>query len=242
MSDIHFEIDMSLLGCTSKLLWNEMHAQIVDVISARTDTVGIIVCKCFHSIHSELLETFYNYMHMPHHNTIRIKYILITEHIGFIPNNILNSCEIVPIARPTSTMYDKITVNSHAAAPKKGVTNVANITNIKSLQFGESISPMQEPFDNLLHYICNVEQIRFAQLRELLYDILIYDFDINECAWHLISELKKKRILHDENMSTVLIQTHKFLQYYNNNYRPIYHLENFAFMLVNVIYANKKLV
>jgi len=257
ISDIHFEIDMSLLGCTSKLLWNEMHTQIVDVISARTDTVGIIVCKYFHNIHSELLETFYNYMHMPHHINIRLKYILITEHIGFIPNNILNSCEIIPIARPTSTMYNKITAanaptsatnapTSASAKPKKSltnavnVTNVANVTNIKSLQLGESISPMQELFDNLLHYICNVEQIRFTQLRELLYDILIYDFDINECAWHLISELKKKHILPDENMSTVLIQTHKFLQYYNNNYRPIYHLENFAFMLINMICANKK--
>ena len=92
----------------------------------------------------------------------------------------------------------------------------------------------------LLQYICNVEQIRFAQLRELLYDILIYDFDITECAWYLISELKKRGTLHDENMSDVLIHTHKFLQYYNNNYRPIYHLENFVFMLVNIICANGK--
>lgn len=255
ISDIHFEVDMSLLGCTSKLLWNEIHSQIVDVISARTDTVGIIVCKYFHNIHSELLETFYNYMHMPHHSNIRLKYILITEHIGFIPNNILNSCEIIPIARPTSIMYKKIinvnvtnvptttttttTKISESSAPqtKKCFTNV---TNIKSLQFGESTSPMQELFDNLLNYICNVDQIRFAQLRELLYDILIYDFDINEFAWHLISELKKKQILLDENMSEVLINTHKFLQYYNNNYRPIYHLENFAFMLVNLICENKK--
>ena len=243
ISDIHFEIDMSLLGCTSKLLWNEMHTQIVDVISARTDTVGIIVCKYFHNIHSELLETFYNYMHMPHHSNIRLKYILITEHIGFIPNNILNSCEIIPIARPTSAMYKKITNTSNTNptnatnATKKCFTNV---TNIKSLQFGESTSPMQELFDNLLNYICNMDQIRFAQLRELLYDILIYDFDINEFAWHLISELKKKHILLDENMSEVLIHTHKFLQYYNNNYRPIYHLENFVFMLVNIICETKK--
>ena len=259
ISDIHFEIDMSLLGCTSKLLWNEMHTQIVDVISARTDTVGIIVCKYFHNIHSELLETFYNYMHMPHHSNIRLKYILITEHIGFIPNNILNSCEIMSISRPTSTMYKKIitaghsntsstntsstnTSSTNSTNPETAKQCFANVTNIKSLQLGQSISPMQELFDNLLHYICNVEQIRFAQLRELLYDILIYDFDINECAWHLISELKKKHILQDANMSTVLIQTHKFLQYYNNNYRPIYHLENFAFMLVNIICANKKTV
>jgi hypothetical protein len=35
----------------------------------------------------------------------------------------------------------------------------------------------------------------------------------------------------------VLIQTHKFLQYYNNNYRPIYHLENFVFMLIKTMCA-----
>jgi hypothetical protein len=222
ISDIHFEIDMSLLGCTSKLLWNEMHAQIVDVISARPDAVGIIVCKYFHNIHGELLETFYNYMHMPHHNNIRLKYVLITEHIGFIPNNILKSCELVSVARPTPVMYKKM--NVHATAQANATANAT--------------TPMQELFDNLLNYICNVEQIRFAQLRELLYDILIYDFDITECAWYLISELKKRGTLRDENMSDVLIHTHKFLQYYNNNYRPIYHLENFVFMLVNIICAN----
>jgi hypothetical protein len=230
MSDVHFEIDMSLLGCTSKLLWTEMHSQIVDVVSARPDPVGIIVCKYFHNVHSELLETFYSYMHMSHHSSIRLKYILITEHIGFIPSNILNSCEVVPVARPTAAMYKRVT---HAVVP-----NPAAVTNIQALKWGngpngpKATPETQELFDNLVHYICNVDQIRFGQLRELLYDILIYDFDIHECAWHLITELKARNVLRDDDMSTVLIQTHKFLQYYNNNYRPIYHLENFVFMLI----------
>ena len=30
ISDIHYEIDMSLLGCNSKLLWNELFSQIID--------------------------------------------------------------------------------------------------------------------------------------------------------------------------------------------------------------------
>jgi len=239
ISDIHFEIDMSLLGCTSKLLWKEMHSQIVDVISARADTVGIIVCKYFHSIHSELLETFYSYMHMPHQggtNHIRLKYILITEHIGFIPNNILNSCEVIPVARPTVAMYKK----NIATSPIIKIIP-ENVTNIKILQNCENPANApahKELFDNLCDYITNVDQIRFAQLRELLYDILIYDFDITECAWHLITELKRKGFLHDDDMSAVLINAYKFLQYYNNNYRPIYHLENFVFMLINIIGAN----
>ena len=243
MSDIHFEIDMSLLGCNSKLLWNEMHNQIVDVISARADSGGIIVCKYFHSIHSELLETFYSYMHMPHQggtNPIRLKYILITEHIGFIPNNILNSCEIIPVARPTAAMYKKIIPHTTVKIIPETVTN------IKLLQTTETepeptttTTAHQELFHNLCRYIVDVTQIRYMKLRELLYDILIYDFDITECAWHLITDLKHTGALHDSDMSEVLIHTCKFLQYYNNNYRPIYHLENFVFMLINIIYANR---
>lgn len=233
ISDIHFEVDMSLLGCTSKLLWNEMHSQIVDVISARADMTGIIVCKYFHNIHSELLETFHSYMHMPHHNHIRLKYILITENVGFIPSNILNSCEIVSVARPTAAMYKKI-------APS-GATKIVpeNVHNIKVLTNPTETCKRQELFNNLCEYIINVEQMRFAQLRELLYDILIYDFDVNACVWFLITELKGKGLLRDDDMSAVLMNTYRFLQYYNNNYRPIYHLERFVFMLVNIMCINR---
>ena len=31
ISDIHYEIDMSLLGCQSKILWNEIFLQILEV-------------------------------------------------------------------------------------------------------------------------------------------------------------------------------------------------------------------
>ena len=36
ISDIHFEVDMSLLGCNSKLFWHEIFLQLIDIISAKT--------------------------------------------------------------------------------------------------------------------------------------------------------------------------------------------------------------
>ena len=60
ISDIHFEVDMSLLGCNSKLLWHDIYQQIIDIVSAKHERSGIIVCKYFHEIHSELLENFYS--------------------------------------------------------------------------------------------------------------------------------------------------------------------------------------
>ena len=43
ISDIHYEVDMSLLGCNSKLLWHEIYLQIIDIVSAKNDKVCIIV-------------------------------------------------------------------------------------------------------------------------------------------------------------------------------------------------------
>ena len=93
ISDIHYEIDMSLLGCNSKILWHEVYSQIIDIISAKQDDKsGIIVCKYFHEIHSELLENFYSYMQKNYALSINLSYILITEELSFIPDNILSFC------------------------------------------------------------------------------------------------------------------------------------------------------
>ena len=107
ISDIHFEVDMSLLGCNSKVLWNEVFKQIIDIISARAGNIGIIVCKYFHDIHSELLETFYSYMQSGNYKGVSLKFILLTEQISFIPDNIINCCEVITVPRPNRSLYNK---------------------------------------------------------------------------------------------------------------------------------------
>ena len=74
VSDIHFEIDMSLLGCHAKVLFNDIYYHILDILSARAHGTGIIVCKNFHYIHSELLEIFYSYMQTLNHKNLKIIY------------------------------------------------------------------------------------------------------------------------------------------------------------------------
>ena len=43
ISDIHYEIDMSMLGCYSKILWHEIFLQVIDIISVKPSKIGIIV-------------------------------------------------------------------------------------------------------------------------------------------------------------------------------------------------------
>jgi Cdc6-like AAA superfamily ATPase len=45
ISDIHYEVDMSLLGCNSKITWHEIFTQIVDIVSVKNYKCGIILCK-----------------------------------------------------------------------------------------------------------------------------------------------------------------------------------------------------
>ena len=106
ISDCHFEVDMSLLGCNSKHLWNEIYNQIQDIVGSRTQTTAIVMCKNFHKIHSELLETFYSYM-LSSSEHVSLKFIILSDHVSWLPDNILHRCKLVPFKRPTSVAYNK---------------------------------------------------------------------------------------------------------------------------------------
>ena len=234
VSDIHYEIDMSLLGCNSKLLWHEIYQQIVDIISTKIDKSGIIVCKYFHEIHSELLENFYSYMQQNTSIGVDIKFILITEELSFIPDNILNCCEIINIPRPTKTLYVKCTKNK---LPTKLKTE--NITNIKILHlYNEDLMLQYRIICNkIIHNLVNINDLQYLKFRDILYDIFIYNLDISDCIWYILSTLIEQKRIKKEHLSKILIKTYCFFQYYNNNYRPIYHVENYFLNLAKLIHS-----
>ena len=232
ISDIHYEIDMSLLGCNSKLLWHDIYQQIVDILSAKSDKIGIIVCKEFHNIHSELLENFYSYMQDNNSSAIKIKFILLTEEISFIPDNILNSCEVINFARPAKIAYSKIIKTKFPIDLK-----VENIINIKNLHVNitELMYPYKIICDKILKEMVNINDLKFLKFRDLLYDIFIYNLDITDCIWYILTNLISDKYIKECDISDILLRTYVFLKYYNNNYRPIYHLESYLFYLISII-------
>jgi len=234
ISDIHYEIDMSLLGCNSKLLWHDIYQQIVDVVSAKNDKTGIIVCKDFHNIHSELLENFYSYMQDNNSSAINIKFILLTEEVSFIPDAILNCCEIIHIPRPTKIAYTKCVKQKLPSDLK-----VENIMNIKYLQVNmyELMHPYKIICDKILKEMIEIDELKFLKFRDLLYDIFIYHLDITDCIWYILTNLIQSKKIKMINMSSILLKTYSFLKYYNNNYRPIYHLESYLFYLTSIIHG-----
>jgi hypothetical protein len=84
---------------------------------------------------------------------------------------------------------------------------------------------------------------KFSKIRELIYDIFVYNLNIQECIFKIISLLIERTTKNKINevstpsfqLSEILIKTYTFLKYYNNNYRPIYHTELYFYYLIKII-------
>lgn len=289
ISDIHYEIDMSHLGCNSKILWNEIFMQIVDIISVKSEKIGVVICKNFHMIHGELLEIFYSYIQqyskIHHHSTnnetlldktkmsfggsgnvsevkfnsnIMIHFIIITENISFMPNNILNACQVLPIRRPTKEQYkEMVEVNManrprHVKVAKDTLENIEcngimNIKEIYSFGFVKNGCLPKDLFnvvcDNIIAEMISPKKISFTNFRDIIYDILIYNLEAVDCVWYILNycihsvNVSGEPLLSASDISQILKKSYWFLKYYNNNYRPIYHLESILFYMIIKIHG-----
>lgn len=268
ISDIHYEIDMSLLGCNSKILWHEVFFQIVDIISVKQDKIGVLLCKNFHLIHTELLEIFYSYMQQYNNaqSNIKIIFFLLTEQISFIPNNILNACHVLKIGRPTKERYLNLSIFNNqiidtsekrafinklqiinpeilAKSPlENAFVNVDNdsITNLKEIYSLTKISNKKNICNDAFNIICDeiIKKImspigiNYAEFRDILYDTLTYNLEIPDCLFYIIKYFIENRLLKTDDINDVLSKSYTFLKYYNNNYRPIYHLESIMYYII----------
>lgn len=225
ISDIHYEVDMSILGCKAKSLFNEIYNQVYDSITSKQNKYGILVCKNFHNIHHELLDIFYYYMN----STKNIKFILLTEHISFISTNIQNACKLISVPKPKKIMYRKVF----------NVSRSDHVSNLKLLKDPSLEITTTEYADcigiaNKLEHLTNLD---FLSLRENIYSLFINQYDITECLQNIIFYFIDNHQLHEDNVSEFLLKFHNFLILFNNNYRPIYHLESILLYLCRVIHG-----
>lgn len=238
ISDIHYEIDMGLLGCNSKCLWHEIYTQITDIVASTVKKVdsptagmGIVLCKNMHEIHSELLDNFYSYL-QPNHPAAsqRLVFFLLSKDISFLPDNVVHACEVLSFPRPSRQMYRACLgrrLQNHLllATPER-------IQNIKKLYAPaeETFPQQQQQHEMICRNILTLleqplESFSYTRLRDTMYDMLIYNLDIPECMWFVMREMGKSgnRMERRELMR----RAYEFFRYFNNNYRPIYHLERF---------------
>ena len=235
ISDVHFEIDMSLLGCNAKLLWHEWYNQIIDIVSSRSINSGIILCKNMQCINNDLLDIFYSYIQNNSINNMNIKFIFITESVCFLPENIINCCNIIGVGQITDA---KIKKQIKKYTSKTPVKYDETITNIKSLYTPDIVIESVE--DKIIHNIFSIikkgiSNIEFSQIRESIYELFIYEVNIHHCIWMVLSLLIDINMITTGNMGNIMFETQKFFKLFNNNYRPIYHVERYLYVIMLLI-------
>ena len=232
MSDIHYELDFDLLGCNARLLWIKTYNHIMDIIQAKkSNQYGFIVCKNFHKVNSELLEIFYSYMK----SNKNIRFILLTEQVSFIPRNIINCCSILSFDRPSKKSYTIITDNSKLMN-KISTSSITNIKNIKNniIELQHTLEPT---CNAIIEILINFDN-SYIELRENLYKLLIYKLDVYDAFWYIYKFLIQYYTFNDEIIMDINKEVHRFLKYYNNNYRPIYHLERIVLYIISKANGN----
>jgi hypothetical protein len=81
----------------------------------------------------------------------------------------------------------------------------------------------------------NHEKLSFTQFRDTIYDILVYNLDVPECLWYVISHFIRDGFIDESCIPNIIEKSYVFLKQYNNNYRPIYHLESIFFYIITLI-------
>jgi hypothetical protein len=129
-SDIHYEVDFAQMTINAKTIWIDIYKSIMDINSISNKTC-VIMCKNIHSMNEELLDIFY-YL-MP--KTDKIKWMFISEHVDFIPTEIINICERVSLRRPTKQFYLNLRekIQEGTTTPHARMETYDKITNIYML-------------------------------------------------------------------------------------------------------------
>tara|TARA_B110000285_G_scaffold235434_1_gene317124 strand:+ start:2809 stop:3723 length:915 start_codon:yes stop_codon:yes gene_type:complete len=221
MSSFHYEVDMSLLGCNAKILWTDIFSQIKDSIETSASKFGIVVCKNFHCINNELLDIFYSYIQNNGY-IFNIRFILVSEHLSFIPTEIIESSTLIRVER--------IQKKNISSINKK--YNTKNINNLKNVFIGIPQINKETIISNVLYDHLSSPKIDYLKLRDVIYDIFIFNISIEECILQLFKKIKDDS---SADLSPTIIKIVSFLKYYNNNYRPITHVEQYFILLSKLL-------
>jgi len=220
ISDIHYEVNMELLGCNAKVIWHDLYTHILEIIQNKfPHKTGIIVCTNFHFIHNELLEIFYSYMQSS------VKFILVTESVSFLPNSLYDRCKLLPVRKP-SEQEIKECFNL-----PKAFCNANLLTSHLPVVSQELIAS-----NRIVH---GIETNTIITIREHIYHMLVHNLNSELCLWYVFKTLFNR--IPEARVENLLKEWSESFSLYTKNYRPLFHLEHLLLLLRLALHGGQTL-
>ena len=253
LSDVHYEVDFSIITFHTKRVWQKLFADIVDSINAKKISRAFIVCKHFHDICKELLECFHTYLFS---YASKITFIMLSEHFSFFPPQMLHQLNVVRISSSSflpissSSSFLPISSSTEMRKSKQNVRTKKQNDKSSSSSSSSSLSSSSCSYDydfinrKLVDYISNESScIDILVLRELIYDSFVYHQDSHRFIWFLT-----KHVLSSSSSSSSSSKTKRFLTQLKKAYvllsnaqRPFYHIEYMVMMCIGYMSSSSSL-
>ena len=225
ISDVHFEIDMQMLGTNSRLIWQNIFAAVLDIVEAAMTKARarFIMLKNFQDVSSEMYELLLCYIGDRITKPANIYYVVITEGVSFIHNELLEKFTVVQVPVPSEGALACMNEGAAAGVWRRPSAAEARYAH-EDLIFG-----------SLARCVDGFAADRCVALRNIIYDVLIYNIPPAKVLFRLMRHMMAGKAA--ARVDRAFFRLPHMMAEYNNNYRPIIHLERIIIYFVDVLAA-----
>ena len=205
LSDVHYEIDMSVLGKSARTVWHQIYATIIDSIKASCTKRAIIMCKSFDGCCADLVRVFFSYLQRPMLMPVQTSFVILTSHFAFLPSSITSRCRAV--SAPSKLLgANKFTPTPLCKRVLRCITGEINIIDLRSVLYEVQI------------YLFSIDKIAWGLVHQIAQQ-----------------RARQQTPLTCEELSFIVRHIMECSYSYNTCYRPIFHLEKLALGLARVV-------
>jgi hypothetical protein len=115
------------------------------------------------------------------------------------------------------------------------IVNCSLVMPLKRYSTVNNIEITHKFVEKITELVIHKQSNSIKDMRSLLYDLLIYQTDIYEIFYQVLKNINNHILITPEKMIKLLNEVKKILKLFNNNYRSIYHLENFIMTILEVV-------
>ena len=164
MSDVHFEVDLAMLGCNARAQWAAIYDAIQDAVAIAPGQHAFIVCKRLESAPRELLGQLSPLL--TYRADRPITFLLLTEHVSRLPNSLVERCRRITIPRPSRAAYQR-------TAGRTITGDLSRITNIKPLLSGtDQVDLYRHAAQAICKTIASLDNFDFYTIRLRLFEFI----------------------------------------------------------------------